>query len=514
MSGKAVAFGLPLLLAFSHSIVGFAGEWYVNRDAAGPRDGKSLETGFETIQEGINAGVDGDTVIVAEGTYVENIRFNGKNISLRSTHPTDVNVTLKTIIDGNKAGSVVSFSGTEDETCCLEGFTIRNGKAYVGGGVDGGTGTHAALRYNIIVANSADSCGGGLAYCHGAIELNGIGGNAAINFDGGGLHECCGTIRYNVVYANLAPRGGGLADCYDGTIHGNVISSNVATLGGGGLDSCGGIIENNTVSGNSAGVFGGGAFSGCEGTFQNNIIYGNSAESGGGGGFSGCGGLFQNNVVAFNSAGWVGGGAFEGCEGTFLNNTVYGNSSGFEGGGFSGCDGTIRNCIIWANTADEGNEQLSDCPLPTYSCIQDWTEGGEGNISVEPCFVDPKNMNFRLTSSSPCIDVAFGDPELPATDNAGMHRAMYGGKGLTADIGAYEYYINILSRAPDGNAVLTWSSLAGKTYSVLCSTDMLTWQTAAENVPSMGDTTTTWTDTTAPFLSPSVRIRYYVTVEK
>ncbi|MDP2897314.1 MAG: choice-of-anchor Q domain-containing protein, partial [bacterium] len=143
-----------------------------------------------------------------------------------------------------------------------------------------------------------------------------------------------------------------------------------------------------------------------------------------------------------------------------------------------------------------------------------WTEGGEGNITTEPLFFDPLNMNFRLRPSSPCIDVGFADPTLPPTDNAGMHRVMYGGKGLTVDMGAWEYYVNALSRELGGNAVLTWSSLAGKTYSVLTSSDMLTWQTAAENVPSLGNTTTTWTDTTAPFLSPSIRSRYYRTVEE
>jgi hypothetical protein len=512
--GKTCALATVIVvLVVSIYLPGLAATWYVDDSVGSSGDGKAWATAFKTIQQGIDAASNGDTVIVAEGTYLENIAFSGKNIVLTSANPANMQVLANTIIDGNKAGSVVTFSGTEDATCSLEGFTIRNGKAYVGAGVDGGTGTHATIRYNVIFANWADSLGGGLAYCHGLIELNGIGGNSAINFDGGGLCECCGTIRYNVIYANMAPMGGGLSECYDGMIHGNVISNNIATLGGGGFSDCGGIIENNTIYENSAGGFGGGGLIGCVGTVQNNLIYGNTAQFGGGA-FSGCVGPFQNNVVAFNSAGWVGGGAFEGCEGPFLNNTIYGNSSGFEGGGFSGCGGTIQNCIIWANIAPEGNEQLSDAPLPTYSCIQDWTEGGEGNISLEPCFLDPKNMNFRLLPSSPLVDAGFNDPTLPAMDSLGMHRIMYGGKGLTADIGASEYYINTLSADSNGDGVLTWSSLAGKTYRVERSSDLLTWETAAETVPSLSDTTTTWTDTTSPFLSPAIRTRYYRTVEK
>jgi hypothetical protein len=71
----------------------------------------------------------GDEVIVAEGIYFENVNVNGKDAVLRSTNPADRNVVEKTIIDGNGAGSAVTFSGTEDETYVLSGFTIRNGKA-------------------------------------------------------------------------------------------------------------------------------------------------------------------------------------------------------------------------------------------------------------------------------------------------------------------------------------------------------------------------------------------------
>ena len=74
-----------------------------------------------------------------------------------------------------------------------------------------------------------------------------------------------------------------------------------------------------------------------------------------------------------------------------------------------------------------------------------------------------------------------------------MHRIMYGGKSLTVDMGAYEFTINRLEPIP-GRALLTWSSVAGETYCILYSHDLLNWHTAIDRFPSFGDTTTCWVD--------------------
>jgi len=74
-------------------------------------------TTYPTIQSGINAVAVGGTVIVEPDTYVENINFNGKNITLRSTDPNDRNVVKSTIIDGGGVNTVVSFSGAENASC-------------------------------------------------------------------------------------------------------------------------------------------------------------------------------------------------------------------------------------------------------------------------------------------------------------------------------------------------------------------------------------------------------------
>ena len=82
-----------------------------------------------TIQQGIDASVNGDTVLVQPGNYVENINYNGKNITVASLFLTTQDTTYisETIIDGNQNGSVVTFESGEDSTTVLAGFTIQNG---------------------------------------------------------------------------------------------------------------------------------------------------------------------------------------------------------------------------------------------------------------------------------------------------------------------------------------------------------------------------------------------------
>lgn len=92
---------------------------------------------YPTIQEGIDAANDGDTVLVKPGLYVENINFNGHNIVLGSMFLTtgDPLYIEDTIIDGDSVATVVAFENNEDSTAVITGFTIRNGADSEGGGI-------------------------------------------------------------------------------------------------------------------------------------------------------------------------------------------------------------------------------------------------------------------------------------------------------------------------------------------------------------------------------------------
>ncbi len=208
------------LLSFPARLI--AAEWYVAPPPLGSDSNSGTEENpFATIQKGIDAASEQDTVIVAQGTYLENIQFKGKNIVLRSADPADRTVVENTVIDGDMAGAVVTLVGTEDGGCVLSGFTVRNGEAWEGGGICGGTAeqhTLATIENSIIADNAAQFGGGGLAYCDGAIRRNIISGNSGGFVGGGGLSECDGLIVNNVIAGNSGGlSGGGLYGC-DGTI--------------------------------------------------------------------------------------------------------------------------------------------------------------------------------------------------------------------------------------------------------------------------------------------------------
>ena len=237
---------------------------------------------FITIQAAIDEAWSdwGDTVLVAEGTYYENINLNGKNITLWSTDPNDPAVVEATIIDGNDVNSVVTFAGTESSSCVLSGFTITNGQVISGSGAGiNGNGTMATIQNNIISGNELVSWAGphgggcGISDCDGLIQDNIIVDNDGGMGHGGGLHLCDGTICNNIISYNGCYWGGGLSCCH-GPILNNLLVGNGA-VDGGAFASCHGSISNCTLVGNYA-SYGSGIYE-CYGSISNCIIWQNGA---------------------------------------------------------------------------------------------------------------------------------------------------------------------------------------------------------------------------------------------
>jgi hypothetical protein len=365
---------------------------YVDGSSSISGDGTSWSQALKTIQEGIDSALDGDTVIVAQGIYFENIQFKGKNIVLRSIDPANPSNAANTIIDGNNVAPVVVFSGDEKETCVLAGFTIRNGQPGRIGGYEPDGGGICAL-------GSSD----GLA-----------------------------AIRNNIITANYQ---GAIVSC-DGLITENIIMGNSGGKLPSGIAYCDGLIQNNVITGNIGGR--GGVIYECHGVIQDNIITGNTLEYGNGAGIGSCHGTIQNNLIAGNSAKY-GGGVSE-CNAVIQNNSIIGNLALEDGGGLYGCFGQIRNCIIWGNEAGGTGDQVHELNVPSYCCIQEWQESetpGAGNINQDPLFIDPGGGDYRLQPGSPCVDagVNFYWFAWPQKDLDGNCRLF----GERVDMGCYEY---------------------------------------------------------------------------
>ena len=202
---------------------------------------------YPTIQQGIDAAVIGDTVLVDPGTYVENIILNEKNITVASLFLTTQNKAYisQTIIDGNQAGSVVTFNYCYETTTRLSGFTIRNGLNSQGYGGGIYLEESSPTLDNLIITNNSVSGGwyggqGGGMFCgyysNPVLKNILITGNSADN--GGGIYFYYYNfpILENVTITdNTASYGGGIYFYYSypvfDSVHRCNIYQNTATYG-------------------------------------------------------------------------------------------------------------------------------------------------------------------------------------------------------------------------------------------------------------------------------------------
>lgn len=469
---------------------------FIGSAAAG--DVISVPGDHATIAGAIAASVDGDTVLVAAGTYVENIHFGGKAITVQSESG-----PLVTTIDGGGSGSVVSFVDGEGNASVLEGFTITNGTGTCvtsqGGDTDVfGAGVYClesgpSIRKNIITGN-VTSCAAA-----GGAPVIGSGGGIAV------IRGPSARILDNTIQGNTATRGGGIfSDNNAAIIRRNQVLDNMTTgdleqrLGGGiftvGLMSASGclVIDRNLIDGNAA-HHGGGIY--CAdllcGSIANCEISNNSVTGDGGGVHVR---MIDDHLLAgsiniercklhHNHADLVGGGAFltgltqipEDTRGPAMRSCrVYGNTAGAgAAGAHNGSDaGTFSGNLVYGNEAASGAGGLESLGFWHFiggNTIVDnigdglnWFDGLmesniiRGNTGVQnlggpglrnniegedpdPLFVNAGGADYRLRLGSPCIDA--GTPLVaPATDIDGDPRFLDGdGDGIGGiDIGADE----------------------------------------------------------------------------
>ncbi|MFH1998166.1 MAG: right-handed parallel beta-helix repeat-containing protein, partial [Planctomycetota bacterium] len=198
---------------------------------------------YPAIQLAIDAALDGDTIIVAPGTYYENIDFIGKGITVMGEQGPEL-----TVIDGMQASSVVRFLNSESESSLLQGFTLTHGIGYLvssityGGGVFCGTRCRPTLRDLIIKGNEAGK-GGGVYSLTSAPTLEHciISGNEATVW-GSGLY-CQDGSEMKLIHCTVTENftensGGGMyCDCASPSIVNCIFSDNIANVWGAGIYS-------------------------------------------------------------------------------------------------------------------------------------------------------------------------------------------------------------------------------------------------------------------------------------
>ena len=388
---------------------------------------------YPAIQAAIEAAQDGDTVLVAPGTYYERVTFGARQVTLRSTDG-----PAATTIDAQKLGPAVAFGPAATRQAVIQGFTITHGNGNNAAGgvqVDGGS---PGIIGNVIVDNHGDGFGNGISIAFSAAAL--VLDNQIVDNSDNGL-------------AAGAGGGGGIAVAGDPC----------------GDDSCGAEIRGNLIANNSIDHFTDGGGIDLNATARvkiiGNVIRGNSAPQRGGGISMGNGSrpLIENNLVVDNTAD-KGGGVYWSLPNrpALVGNTLAGNAA--SAGAALFIEGTDSGATVINNLAvGSAGVAAIDCEnfggnidVPTLLNNDAYTAGGAGfaglcaaaagtagNISVAPVFAGADD--YRLQAGSPGIDAGLNAAASEATDIVGRARILDGDADGVAviDLGAYEF-------APDG----------------------------------------------------------------
>ncbi len=216
----------------------------VSPDGDDGNDGSRWEEAKETVQAGIDvAAAEGGEVWVRIGIYEQRIvllphaHVYGGFAGTETTRGERDSGSHASILDGGWGGSVVTTGGYGHALSTIDGFTVRNGKGYYGGGIFC-QGCSPAINNNVITLNSATFNGGGICCSYGSfptIANNLIVGNSA---EAGGGISCdqasAAVIVGDTIVGNSADAAGGIgySSFWPGTVANTIVAFNSSGFGG------------------------------------------------------------------------------------------------------------------------------------------------------------------------------------------------------------------------------------------------------------------------------------------
>jgi len=285
---------------------------------------------FLTIQQAINAASNGDIIVVAAGTFVENINFNGKAITVQGAGSRPPANTPFTLIDGSNGGPCCTIASGETASSVLMDIELSYGTGKLVGSKRLGGGLFIGKASSPTIDNA------------------GIGRNTADLGAGVYIDKNCNpafidTLVANNVTANKGT-GGGVYALGNPTFDNCRIAENTATYGTGGgiyLGNSTSVITNSTFDKNHSWYGGGLHINGgtptVTGTLfeENEVITAPINGEGGGMGITGKGSpVVSGNEFRFNAAHSGGGIYTYDATPIVLSNLIHDNTAGTTSSGF------------------------------------------------------------------------------------------------------------------------------------------------------------------------------------